>query len=148
MGGPSSSGSIGSVSGVRSVVAGTLPLDSYSFIEVLVRSYRPLNMTAEEYFHQFRSLTARKLLIGARNLRILKLAVYFLTSHDNCREVIELLYITLKFRSVAVNKVDRNLNGLHRNACLGWFPKPDAEPWLILHLGFSSPKVWDGLYAD
>ena len=72
MGGPSSSGSIGSVSGVRSVVAGTLPLDSYSFIEVLVRSYRPLNMTAEEYFHQFRSLTARKLLVGARHLRILK----------------------------------------------------------------------------
>lgn len=58
-GGPFSSGSLG----------------SYSFIEVLVRSYRPLNVTAEEYFHQFTSLTARKLLVvGARNLRILKIS--------------------------------------------------------------------------
>lgn len=74
-GGPFSSGSISSVSGVRSVAAGILPLGSYSFIEVLVRSYRPLNVTAEEYFHQFTSLTARKLLVvGARNLRILKIS--------------------------------------------------------------------------
>jgi len=50
-GGPFSGGSIGSVSGVRSVAAGILPLDSYSFIEVLVHSYRPLNVMAEEYFH-------------------------------------------------------------------------------------------------
>jgi hypothetical protein len=62
-GGPFSSGSIGSVSGVRSLAAGILPLGSYSFIEVLVRSYRPLNVMAEEYFYQFRSLTARKLLV-------------------------------------------------------------------------------------
>ena len=48
-GGPFNSGSIGSVSGVRSLAAGILPLGSYSFIEVLVRSYRPLNVMAEEY---------------------------------------------------------------------------------------------------
>ena len=51
-------------SGVRSVAAGILPLSSY----------RPLNVMAEEYFHQFRSLTAGKLLVGARNLRILKIS--------------------------------------------------------------------------
>lgn len=57
-GGPFSSGSLG----------------SYSFMEVLVRSYRPLNVMAEEYFHQSRSLTARKLLVGARHLGILKIS--------------------------------------------------------------------------
>ena len=73
-GGPFSSGSIGSVSGVRSLAAGILPLGSYSFIEVLVRSYCPLDVMAEEYFHRFWSLTARRLLVGARHLRILKIS--------------------------------------------------------------------------